>query len=73
MKDCNSRAILLEGNVQIQKNQFSLDAEERNKMPNVPFREAVGALTLLATVTRPDIMYAVRLVSRFLSDPGVEH
>lgn len=34
---------------------------------NVPFREAVGSLIFLATVSRFDIAFAVNVVSRFLS------
>lgn len=34
---------------------------------NIPYREAVGSLMHLAVVSRPDIMYAVSLVSRYLN------
>ena len=40
---------------------------------NAPFREAVGALMHLTTVTRPDIAYAVGYVSRFMENPQEEH
>lgn len=41
--------------------------------PNVPFREAVGSLLFLVTVSRPDISYAVNSVSRFLSNYNDSH
>lgn len=40
---------------------------------NVPYREAVGSLMFAACVTRPDIMFAVAVVSRYLEQPATEH
>ncbi|GBP71255.1 Retrovirus-related Pol polyprotein from transposon TNT 1-94 [Eumeta japonica] len=34
---------------------------------NLPYQEAVGSLMHVAIVSRPDIMFAVNLVSRFLN------
>ena len=34
-------------------------------MSKFPYREALGALMWTATMTRPDIAYAVRAVARF--------
>ncbi|XP_053624249.1 uncharacterized protein LOC128683046 [Plodia interpunctella] len=39
---------------------------------NVPYREAVGALAYLMVGTRPDIAYAVGVVSRKLESPSKE-
>jgi hypothetical protein len=40
---------------------------------DAPYREAVGALMHLMTATRPDIAFAVGLVSRFMENPQLEH
>ena len=40
---------------------------------SVPYREAVGSLLYLATCTRPDISYAVSVVSQSLSKPTRTH
>lgn len=40
---------------------------------NVPYREAVGSLTFLAIVSRPDIAFAVSTVSRYLSNFNDNH
>ena len=47
-------------------------------MSKFPYREALGALMWTATMTRPDIAYAVRAVARFwtgaiLKDGDVGH
>lgn len=39
----------------------------------VPFREAVGSLMFLAVVSRPDIAFAVNVVSRYLSSYDSSH
>lgn len=43
------------------------------KSESVPYREAVGSLIFLAVVSRPDIMYAVNSVSKFLSNHNDTH
>ena len=42
-------------------------------MSRIPFASAVGSLMYAMLCTRPDICYAVGIVSRYQSDPGEEH
>jgi hypothetical protein len=44
--------------------------EEQAKMKSVPYLNAVGALQYLATMTRPDIAYAVSYLRRFNCNPA---
>nr|GEZ81919.1 retrovirus-related Pol polyprotein from transposon TNT 1-94 [Tanacetum cinerariifolium] len=46
------------------------DVERMNK---VPYANAVGSLMYLMMCTRPDIAYAVSIVSRYLANPGKNH
>ena len=46
---------------------------ERAEMKNVPYASAVGSLMYAMMCTRPDICYAVGLVSRYQSNPGRNH
>ncbi|CAL5374326.1 unnamed protein product [Camellia sinensis] len=47
--------------------------EENEKMARVPYANAVGSLMYAMMCTRPDICYAVGLVSRYQSNPGRAH
>ncbi|XP_045507484.1 secreted RxLR effector protein 161-like [Colias croceus] len=61
-----SHLLSADPHVKLQKNET---------MPayNLPYREAVGSLIHLATVSRPDIMFAVSLVSQFLHNYNESH
>jgi hypothetical protein len=48
-------------------------ASERKEMENIPYRQAIGSLTYLATCTRPDIAAAVGILSKFVTNPGPVH
>nr|GFC02455.1 retrovirus-related Pol polyprotein from transposon TNT 1-94 [Tanacetum cinerariifolium] len=43
------------------------------RMSKVPYANAVGSLMYLMVCTRPDIAYAVIIVSRYLANPGKSH
>jgi len=45
-------------------------AEERESMADIPYASAVGSLMYAMVCTRPDIAQGVRVVSRYMSDPG---
>ncbi|GBM24403.1 Retrovirus-related Pol polyprotein from transposon TNT 1-94 [Araneus ventricosus] len=42
-------------------------------MSNLPYGNLLGCLAFIAGRTRPDIMYAVNLLSQFQSNPGIKH
>ena len=47
--------------------------DEKQKMSNVPYASTVGSLMYVMLCTRPDICFAVGLVSRYQSNPGTAH
>ena len=47
--------------------------EEKQHMSKVPYASAVGSLMYAMLCTRPDICYAVGMVSRYQSNPGLRH
>ncbi|GFU79297.1 retrovirus-related Pol polyprotein from transposon TNT 1-94 [Trichonephila clavipes] len=39
----------------------------------IPYRNLIGSLSFIAIRTRPDIMYAVNVLSQFQANPGIKH
>lgn len=46
---------------------------EKDQMKGIPYASAVGSVMYAQTCTRPDIAYAVGLLGRYQSNPGMEH
>ena len=59
--------------VHLSKEQSPKTLEQKECMSRIPFASAVGSLMYAMLCTRPDICYAVGIVSRYQSDPGEEH
>uniref|UniRef100_A0A2A4IYF8 Uncharacterized protein n=1 Tax=Heliothis virescens TaxID=7102 RepID=A0A2A4IYF8_HELVI len=51
----------------------NLEKSSAAPVKNIPYRQAVGSLMHLAIVSRPDIMYGVSLVSRYLNNFNHTH
>ena len=47
--------------------------EDVEYMSNVTYSSAVGSLMYAMVCSRPDLSYAMSLVSRYMSNPGKEH
>ncbi|RDX62691.1 hypothetical protein CR513_58952, partial [Mucuna pruriens] len=73
MHNAKPARIPIAGHFKLSKSQCPKNEEEREEMNKVPYSSAVGSLMYAMVCTRPDIGYAVGVVSRFLSDPGKEH
>ena len=66
MENCNAVAVPSDCN-QV------LENFNNSKASNCEYRELVGSLLYLALGTRPDISYAVGIVSRYLEQPKIAH
>ncbi|XP_043694120.1 secreted RxLR effector protein 161-like [Telopea speciosissima] len=42
-------------------------------MKDIPYSSAVGSLMYAMTCTHPDISYAVEMLCRYVSNPGMDH
>lgn len=60
MENANSNSVPVDPHTKLEKSDHQPEK-------NIPYREAVGSLMHAAIVSRPDIMFAVSLVSRFLN------
>ena len=47
--------------------------DEKVEMAKVPYASAVGSLIYAMVATRPDIAFAVGVVSRYMANPGKKH
>src|SRR3954463_9606368 len=57
----------------LSRNDCPKTPADKAKMANVPYASAIGSLMYAMVCTRPDLAYAVGLLSRFQSDPGILH
>ncbi|XP_073049659.1 secreted RxLR effector protein 161-like [Primulina eburnea] len=46
---------------------------EIQEMKKIPYASAIGSLMYAQVCTRPDIAYIVRVLGRYLSNPGMDH
>jgi hypothetical protein len=65
LEDSKAVSIPMDPNVRLTSAQSLTSTEDFVRMRNIPYHEAVG--------TRPDITYAVQTLSRFSTNPGIEH
>lgn len=49
------------------------NSTELEEMSNLPYRSILGCLAFIANRTRPDICYAVNVLSQFQENPGIRH
>jgi len=73
MDKCSSGSVPIQkgdkfGLFQCPKNEL-----EKSEMKNIPYASVVGSLMYAQTCTRPDISFAVGILGRFQSNPGMEH
>ena len=59
--------------IHLSKEQSPKTPEQKERMSRIPYASAVGSLMYAMLCTRPDICYAVGVVSRYQSDPDEEH
>ena len=63
----------IDPHAQISNAQSPVTEEQVSDMRNVPYHEAIGSLMYAAIGTRPDITFAVTLLSQYLQNPGRPH
>ncbi|KAL4301915.1 hypothetical protein GQ457_10G014520 [Hibiscus cannabinus] len=73
MKDCSpSVAPIVKGD-KFNLNQCPKNEFEREQMKNIPYASVVGSLMYAQVCTRPDIAFAVGMLGRYQSNPGIDH
>ena len=73
MKDCSSSIAPIVKGDRFNLNQCPKNDLEREQMQNIPYASAVGSLMYAQVCTRPDIAFAVGMLGRYQSNPGMDH
>lgn len=73
MEKCNPVSTPIDSCQHISQEMSAKTKQDKNIMSNVPYRQAIGSLLFLAMITRPDISFAVNLLSRYYENPGPLH
>ena len=73
MKDAKSVTSPFAGHHKLSSKECPSSKTEKEEMSKVPYQSAVGSLMYAMVCTRPDIAYAVGVVSRFMTNPGQAH
>ena len=59
--------------IHLSKRMSPKTPEERDRMNSIPYASAIGSIMYAMLCTRPDVAYALGIVSRFQADPGEDH
>ena len=73
MYDAKPLGVPLPPHVKLSKADCPNDKMTGDDMRDFPYASACGSLMYAMVATRPDIAYAVGVVSRYMSNPGKSH
>ncbi|KAJ3492187.1 hypothetical protein NLJ89_g11265 [Agrocybe chaxingu] len=73
MSDCNPRSTPLPCGIELSELNAPRTDEDVLFMKDKPYREALGCIMWLQVGTRPDLSFAVNLLSRYQANPGPMH
>ena len=59
--------------IKLSKTQCPSTTDERSWMSAIPYASEVGSIMYAMICTRPDVSYALSVVSRYQADPGEIH
>ena len=71
--NCKTVLMPLAPHFVLDKTQCPQSRSEILKMESVPYANAIGSLMYAMISTRPDLSYAISVLSRFMSNPGNMH
>ncbi|XP_070008335.1 secreted RxLR effector protein 161-like [Nicotiana tabacum] len=73
MKNCSSIVSPIIKSDKFSLNQYPQYALEKEQMKDIPYASLVGSLMYAHVCTRPDIAFAVEMLGRYQSNPGLDH
>ena len=73
MQDSKKGMLPFKNEVSISQDQCPKKTEEKDHMKAIPYASMVGSLMYVMLCTRPDICFVVGMMSRYQSNPYMEH
>jgi hypothetical protein len=73
MSDCRPVSTPMVPNISLTKASAPLTPTKVQQFVHMPYTRVVGELNFAMRISCPDIAYAVSTMSKFLSNPGIEH
>ena len=73
MEKCSACVVPIQKGDKFNAMQCPKNELEREQMRNIPYASVVGSLMYAQTCTRPDISFAVGMLGRYQSNPGLDH
>ncbi|XP_040367504.1 secreted RxLR effector protein 161-like [Rosa chinensis] len=73
METCANGEVPMSKGDKLTKNQCPKTDIEKTEMESIPYARLVGSLMYAQVCSRPDLSFAVGMLSRFQSNPGHEH
>ena len=73
LHDSKKRFVPFRLGISLSSHQCPKTPDEIERMRGISYASVVGSLIYAMLCTRPDIYFAVGMVSRYQSDPGEEH
>ena len=71
MRDCKAVNTPIPAHFKLSSDQCPKSDKDKRRMSHVPYSNAIGSPAMVCT--RPDLAYAVSIVSRFMHNPGKAH
>ncbi|CAM8914247.1 unnamed protein product [Rhodiola kirilowii] len=71
--NCKTVSLPFPAHFDLNKSQCPVTQSEKVKMEKFPYANAIGSIMYAMISTRPDLSYAISVLSRYMSNPGYEH
>ena len=73
MDNCKLVSNPLAGHFKLSAESYLKSEEEMERMSHIPYSNVVGSLMYAMVCTRPDLAYAISMVSHYMHNPGKDH
>jgi len=73
MENSKKGSLPIHQGIKLSRAQCPVTRDQVDKMSRVPYASAIGSIMYAMTCTRPDVSYALSMVSRYQGNPGESH